>query len=264
MLLSNDFIFSQNNLQNYIDCRRKFYLKHILQLQWPVLESEPSIIQEERTALGAEFHLLCNQYFSGVPESAIRNSIESPEILQWWNAFIELGVQPGSNLQAEKAITVPFLDYRLTVHYDLLNSNQNGTYLIYDWKTNLKQPQRTTLAKRMQTVIYPLVLQLFLETNSSKKVAPENIELIYWYPVIPGRPIRFPFGHETYSQHLQLVEVLITEIMHNEIDDFHLTESISQCDFCQFRSFCNRGVKAGDSLEMVENLTGLDLSDDED
>ena len=245
MLLADNFIFSQNSLQNYVDCKRRFFLKEIQQLQWPALESEPTRLQEERTALGAEFHLICNQYFCGVPETAIRESIESPEILLWWNAFIGLGLQPTPHLQPEKAITVSFLDFRLTVHYDLLITNQEDHYVIYDWKTNLNQPQRTTLGKRMQTMVYPMVLQIFRETKDLKNAQPENIEMIYWYPAFPEHPIKFTYDQTTYARQKSELETLIAEIVQNEKDDFYLTEKISHCNFCQYRSFCNRGEKAG-------------------
>lgn len=245
MLLADNFIFSQNSLQNYINCKRRFYLEEIQQLQWPALESEPARLQEERTALGAEFHLICNQYFCGVPETAIRESIESPEILRWWNAFVGLGLQPAPHLQPEKAITVPFLNYRLTVQYDLLITNQGDHFLIYDWKTNLKQPQRARMVKRMQTMIYPIVLQIFCETNYPKNARSENIEMIYWYPAFPDQPIKFSYDQITYTRQKSELETLISEIMQNEEEEFSLTEKISHCIFCQYRSFCDRGEKAG-------------------
>jgi hypothetical protein len=262
MPLADNFIFSQNSLQNYIDCKRRFYLKEIQQLQWPALESEPTRMQEERTALGAEFHLLCNQYFSGVPETAIRDSINSPEILKWWNAFISLGLQPAPHLQPEKAITVPFLNYRLTVHYDLLIANQDDHYFIYDWKTNLKQPQRATLGERLQTIIYPLVLQMFCETINPGNSRPENISMIYWYPVFPEHPIEFQYDQAKYtSQKLNLTN-LLTEITRNESEDFTLTEKLTHCNFCQYRSFCNRGDKAGKFTEETDDFSNeITLSD---
>jgi len=253
MLLADNFIFSQNSLQNYIDCKRRFFLKEIQQLQWPALESEPTRIQEERKALGAEFHLLCNQYFCGVPETAIRDTINSPEVLQWWNAFICLGLKPAPHLQPEKAITIPFLDYRLTVHYDLLISNQDDQYFIYDWKTNLKQPQQTTLGDRMQTIIYPLVLQMFCEINNSKNARPEYIKMVYWYPVFPDHPIEFQYDEASYVTQKSNLADLISEILQNKKEDFFLTEKISHCKFCQYRSFCNRGDRAGKfGEEMVD------------
>lgn len=256
MLLADDFVFSQNNLQQYQDCKRKFYLKHIEQLQWPALVSEPTELQEARTALGAEFHMRCEQFFSGVPESVLHDSIESPEMLQWWSAFEALGLQPGLNHQAEKAMTVPFLDFRLTAHYDLLISNQNGKYLIYDWKTNLKQPLRMELSKRMQTLVYPLVLQLFREAYDNPKASPEEIELNYWYPVYPTRPFRFLYNNVIYQRQKTELETLVTEIMNNDKDDFQLTDETSRCSYCQFRSFCNRGSKAG-----IFSEGSIDVSD---
>jgi hypothetical protein len=255
MLLSDNFIFNQNSLQNYIDCKRRFYLKEIIKLQWPALESEPTRVQDERTALGAAFHLLCNQYFCGVPETAIRESINSREALQWWDAFISLGLKPAPHLLPEKAITVPFMDYRLTVHYDLLITNQSGRYFIYDWKTNLKQPQRTTLAKRMQTIIYPMVLQLFCESNTPGNSQPENISMIYWYPGFPEHPIEFQYDQATYTSQKSDLANLITEITRNEKEDFSMTEKISHCLFCQYRSFCSRGEKAGEFSEETSDFS---------
>ncbi len=255
MLLADNFIFSQNSLQNYVDCKRRFYLKEVQQLQWPALESEPTRLQEERTALGAEFHLLCNQYFCGIPETAIRESISSPEILQWWDAFIGLGLQPAPHLQPEKAITIPFLNYRLTVHFDLLITNPSGHYLIYDWKTNLNLPQRTNLAKRMQTLIYPLVLQIFCETNDLKNAQSENIEMIYWYPSFPDHPIKFGYEQTTYLLQKSELETLLIEIMQNEAEDFSLTEKLQHCKFCQYRSFCNRGEKAGEYSDEISDFS---------
>ena len=47
MALPSDFQFSQNNLQDYIDCPRRFELRHLQRLQWPAPQTEP-IIEQER------------------------------------------------------------------------------------------------------------------------------------------------------------------------------------------------------------------------
>ena len=91
-MLPSEFVFSQNNLQYYVDCKRRFYLKEIEQLSWPANESEPVRLQEERMNAGTSFHLLCAQFFSGVPEEIIRENIVSPEILRWWDSFLITGI----------------------------------------------------------------------------------------------------------------------------------------------------------------------------
>lgn len=262
-MLPENFVFSQNNLQNYFDCKQKFYLKEIQKLEWPSLESEPVRLQEEKMALGVQFHRMCYQYFCGIPEESIRESIESPELNRWWSAFLQLGLQVSANNQPEKAITLEFYNFRLTTHYDLLITNPDGLFTIYDWKTNLKQPLREKLAARMQTWLYPLVLQLFLENRTKIHPNPENINMIYWYPEFPERPIKFTYNRDIYFQQKIELKGILEEILHNEKEDFVLTPDLRQCNYCQFRSYCGRGIKAGIFSEMDKETEFNEPSDNE-
>lgn len=241
-MLPPEFIFSQNSLQQYVDCKRRFYLEQLLRMDWPANQSEPVILQEQRMAIGSQFHLLCSQFFHGIPVDAIQNTIESPEVMRWWEAFLALGLSPSPNHQPEKAITLPFEGYRLTAHYDLLIEETNK-FVIYDWKTNTKHPPRQQLQDRMQTMVYPLVLHQFVTEKESKQFHP--IELVYWYPEFPDQPHRFGFNEQTISQQSQLVSELIKEISISQTDDFLMTDDTRKCTYCQFRSYCNRGQRAG-------------------
>jgi len=117
------------------------------------------------------------------------------------------------------------------------------------------------LGKRLQTLIYPMVLQIFCETNGPKNAHPENIEMIYWYPAFPDHPIKFKYDQTTYLQQKLELQTLLTEIIQNEKEDFFLTEKIQHCKYCQYRSFCNRGEKAGEysgevsDFSITESLT---------
>ena len=68
MLLPDNFTFSQNNLQDYVDCKRRFLLRHVQKLEWPAIESEPVLEQEQLMLLGQQFHLMVQQKLSGIPE----------------------------------------------------------------------------------------------------------------------------------------------------------------------------------------------------
>jgi len=79
--------------------------------------------------------------------------------------------------------------------------------------------------------------------------------MIYWYPSFPEHPIKFGYDQITYVRQKSELESLISEIMQNEEEEFSLTENISYCKFCQYRSFCNRGEKAGEFTEEASDFS---------
>jgi hypothetical protein len=256
-MLPSDFVFSQNNLQKYVDCKRLFYLQEIEHLEWPAIESEPVRNQEERMAVGSRFHLLCSQYLLGIPEELLRESIDSEEVKRWWNSFLKLGLQPSPGVFPEKAITVPFGNFRLTAHFDLLIKESDRTYVIYDWKTNQHQPKRDTIENRMQTLVYPVVLSRFLDPDQTQEQS--SIDMIYWYPEFPDQPHKFRFHREGINYNQQTLEMLIAEISTSDLENFVMTDNQKRCKICPYRSFCNRGIKAGEisEIDMLEEPTIL-------
>ncbi len=248
-MLPNDFIFSQNNLQLYVDCKQRFYLREIVKLDWPANESEPVRIQEERMAIGSQFHLFCSQFLSGIPADVLEQSIDSIEMTRWWTSFQSLGLQPSVDLQPEKAITIPFANFHLTAHFDLLMKIPDENYVIYDWKTNLKHPKRKLVEDRLQTIVYPLVLHIYLTRNQETKNQSNTIEMVYWYPEFPDQPHRFNYDNTLLNQYKSKLESIIGEISNTLPEDFVLTTDAKKCAYCQYRSYCNRGVEAGKYLD---------------
>ena len=53
MRLKPGFHFSQNNLQDFVDCPRRFELLHVLHLPWPAIQSEPVLEPVSYTHLRA-------------------------------------------------------------------------------------------------------------------------------------------------------------------------------------------------------------------
>jgi hypothetical protein len=244
-MLPANFIFSQSNLQNYVDCKQRFYLEHIIHLEWPANQSEPVLLQEERMAIGSEFHLLCNQFFCGIPAEAIRESISNVQLLQWWDSFLALGLTPGPNAFSEKTITIPFHGYRLIAKYDLLVREERNKYTIFDWKTNAKRPSLSSVQNKMQSIVYPVALWSFLKLLPGDEDQNFNIEMSYWYPEFPDQPHRFHSSLELIKhQETELLE-LIYKISETPPDGFFLTDEVKKCAYCHYRSYCNRGQNAG-------------------
>ena len=256
MQLPENFSFNQQNLQDYVDCTRRFYLRHIQKLEWPAIESEPVREQESLLQLGQQFHLMVQQNFAGVPAEAITDSTGDPELLFWWQEFnaLKINYLPGLKY-CEVLYSVPFASYRLVAKFDLLIIEAEKKATIYDWKTSQHPPKRTTLQSRLQTKVYPLVLSL---VSASSKVMSaidaEKIQMIYWYPDPLISPIQFDYSNSQMQEDSSYIAGLINEISNRPIDSFEKTSQESRCKFCRYRSLCERGLQAGDISKSEESI----------
>jgi hypothetical protein len=260
MKLPEHFSFNQQNLQDYQDCPRRFYLRHILKQAWPAIESEPVREQEALIDLGERFHRLVQQMFAGVPEANLTASIDDePELATWWSQFKRLALSdlPGEKF-SETAFSMPYENSRLTAKFDFLLYQPGQQALIYDWKTSQKMPKENWLSKRLQTRVYPLVLATLAGSPNAKfLLSPEQIKMIYWYPAFPEAPIEFDYSAKQFEEDSQFLRSLTQEIQRLDEASFTKTENERLCKFCQYRSLCDRGVNAGDLADSEEPVQDL-------
>ena len=266
MKLPEYFSFNQQNLQDYVDCPRRFYLRHVLKQEWPAIESDPVLEQETLIILGSRFHQMVQQLFAGVPQENIDASIVDVDLKNWWHQFILLDIGASSGTKySEMQFSIPFEDFRLTAKYDLLIYQPNQTVLIYDWKTSQHSPKRDWLRTRMQTRIYPLVISsIAAQVNSTFALPPDQIEMIYWYPAFPENPVKFSYSQEKFAEDQHYFKTMIKEILQLDESGFTKTENETLCKYCRYRSLCNRGVSAGNRDEIEESETSLDSAFDLD
>ncbi len=255
------FIFSQSNLQDYVDCQRRFQLRHILHQAWPAVEAEPYLENERLIELGSKFHKTVHQHLIGVPEVQISQSISDDDVLQtmWGNYLkstrdgtLELINDPASHRYEEITLSVAVNEFRLIAKYDLLVIRPDGKWTILDWKTSQKHPRRKWLADRLQTHVYPFVL-----TGAGPRLAggepldPGQIEMVYWFANQPEQPERFQYDQPSYQEDGRFLGNLVSTIDKKTETIYPLTPDVKRCLFCTYRSLCNRGVKPGD-LEHLE------------
>jgi len=220
---------NQSNLQDFLDCPRRFQLKVIQGLSLPAAYSEPIGYFEKATLLGNRFHLICQQFFSGI----------DPVLLE-------------------------------IAKYDLIVKIKPEQYLIIDWKTAAKISSRSKLDKRLQTHLYPYVF-----SQSGNDLFPENsispgfIEMHYWYPLASDHEEVFPYSDNKDSHINTYLEEIISKINTHISSgiEFSLTDDKSTCQYCVFRSLCNRGTSAGpieNSLSFEnEDLTNVQFDIDQ-
>jgi hypothetical protein len=256
MALPDGFLFSQSNLQDYLECQRRFQLRYLLHQAWPAVEAEPYLEHERRMDLGARFHKIARQFLIGLPEDQIKQSIIHDEAINlWWNDFIkalhggtlEMLLENGNQHFEEITLSVPVGEFRLIAKYDLLIVNPDGKIVIFDWKTSQNHPKRRWLAERMQTHVYPFVLagaaSSLLEGVENN---PDQLEMVYWFANQPDQVERFNYNEKSYLEDGRVLSDLITTISLKTEPVFPLTPDIKRCLYCTYRSLCNRGVTAGD------------------
>ncbi len=249
------FIFSQSSLQDFSDCARRFQLRYLEQLSWPAIESEPQLENEKRQLEGQQFHRLAQQHFLGLPAEKIAGLANTPNLERWWNNFLtwqrESAAPSGAaNLQAEFALSVPIGNARLLAKYDLLVADETGAK-IYDWKTYAKRPRNDWLSARWQTRVYRAVLTMAgAHLNGGRPLDPGQVEMIYWFADYPSEPAVFRYDQKQYKRDAASILKAVEEIA--SATEFPLTPDERKCNFCSYRSYCGRGIRAS-QLDLLES-----------
>ncbi|MGA2489824.1 MAG: PD-(D/E)XK nuclease family protein [Anaerolineales bacterium] len=243
--LPPSFTFSQSSLQNYFDCPRRFQLRYIERLAWPSVETEPVLENERRQQEGQLFHHMVQQHLVGLPVEKLTRLASTPDLLRWWKNYLNHDFNFSGYAQyTELTVAAPVGTHRLLAKYDLIAISPIQKALIIDWKTTHKRPRDEWIAVRMQTRLYrALLVQAGAYLNRGTPIQPEQVEMIYWYADFPSEPASFSYNPAQYKHDWDDLTGMINEIGHHR--HFPLTEDEKKCTYCPFRSYCNRGRKAG-------------------
>ncbi len=246
-VLPTNFQFSQGSLQDYVDCPRRFQLRYVLQLAWPAQEMEPALENEQRMRQGVAFHQLIHQHMLGIPAEDLSRSVQEPDLRRWWHHYLEH--RPDGLPERrfpEIVLSAPRGEHRLLAKYDLVAVDAGQRAVIVDWKTSRKRTKRKVLAERLQTRVYPyLLVQAGAHLNGGQPIAPEQVEMIYWFADYPDDPAHFAYDATRYEADRAYLTSLVEEIAGLGDGDLPLTAQEQRCKFCPYRSLCQRGVRAG-------------------
>jgi hypothetical protein len=282
--LPANFQFSQGSLQDYVDCPRRFQLRHIQRLAWPAVEAEPALENERHLQQGAAFHHLVHQHVLGLSPERLSSTITDEDLSRWWHNYLE---SAPTNLAEprypEVVLSAPVSGHRLVAKYDLIvltgssglgrspsttlrtgpsaiekaDFGEVSRAVILEWKTSRKRPRRKWLTERLQTRVYPYLLvragSHLLEIGDWRSFQPEQVEMVYWFANFPEDPERFPYDAAQYDADGDYLASLIEEIKKLALslskglgdEDFALTAQERRCRYCPYRSLCQRGTRAG-------------------
>ena len=257
-----------------MDCAQRFKLRYLDRLSYPAAETEPTLENEKHQQEGEYFHRLIQQYMIGIPAEQIAKFANTGNLQRWWENFQNSkdlsGLRAAASSQGEAGqdltslcpeatLSAPLGKYRLLAKYDLIVV-QDGKVTIYDWKTYRKRPRNEWLAARMQTRVYrALLVQAGAHLNDGKPFEPEQIEMIYWFADFPEEPARFPYASTQYQRDWDTLLKLSEEVI--STSSYPLTEDRQKCLFCTYRSYCERGIRAGDVEQAEAEMEAEELFD---
>lgn len=255
-MIDPNFVFSQSNLQTFEYCRYRFYLRYVQHLEWPAQISSSDDYQNDLEA-GTFFHQLIHQHFLGFErELLLEQARNYPDarLIGWLSAFFNSPyANPTGKLYPETAFTTQIAAHLISAKVDLLQVTDNGNITIYDWKTSRKAPSIPHLKGRFQSKVYPLVVSKRLNNVDD----PMPIAMVYWEANYPDKPITFIISETNIAIIEKELLVKMNEIKSLSEKDFVLTDDVKRCNWCEFRSFCDRGVSAATILPDTE----LELSE---
>lgn len=269
--LPTTFTFSQSSLQAFDDCPRRFWLAYAQQLPWPAVEAAPVQDHEAIMRMGALFHKLVERTEEGLDPELLASTLEPP-LSTWFDAYLRQRPTdlPDEFREIEKLLSIPIQQvgarYRLAAKYDLIAAANDGPIIIVDWKTNRKRTDPATLSRRWQTIAYPYVLVEAGAQLGFGPIAPERVEMLYWFVNEPLQPVRFRYDSAQHERNRERIHELLDTILRGTTErDFPKvpdTEANRKrfCNFCVYRSRCARGIAAGqlDTLDDIEEFFVID------
>ena len=257
-------IYSQTQLQDFMDCKRRFQLRYLMEIAWPAPQAEPLLENERHLQQGAAFHRLMQQRFSNIPLERLEAMHMPAPLDRWWranrntlDALLRVSGEPPAALHPEMVL-MDTLDGRiLLARYDLLAIWPGKRLLILDWKTSRRPPPRARLAQRIQSRLYPfLAARAGAFLNDGTPWQPEQIEMVYWFAEAPTQPARLPYTAQALHADEAFFRTLLTEADSLPQNDLlPPVEDTALCKYCVYRSLCERGIQAGDFREQEGDFT---------
>jgi hypothetical protein len=265
MALPDTFQFSQGNLQDYVDCQRRFQLRHVLMQPWPALITEPALEAERHLQRGTDLHHLAHQHTLGLDAGRLEATIHDEVLARWWHTYLAHWPPdlPEAVRRAELVVAAPLAGFRLVAKYDLLAVDPGERLVVVDWKAVLSRPPRAALARRLQTRVYRyLAVKAGAVFNGGQPPLPEQVEMIYWFAEFDGAVERFPYDADQHVADCEYLAGLIMEIAAHSESIWLLTPDERRCRFCNYRSLCERGAVAAFLDDLEDDLEPSEVTID--
>jgi hypothetical protein len=254
-MLPIGFQFSQSNLQDYVDCPRRFQLRYVQAQAWPAVQVEPVLEHEAHLERGARFHRLVERHQLGMDPAVLAARISDPDLRVWWEAY--LGFSFLHDLEGwrypEFTLSTEVVGERLAATVDLLVVVPGERVLIFDWKTYRRKPSRRWLAERLQTRVYSYVVARVGSRFFGSDLLPDQVLMVYWVACASAESVVFEYSTGQFIADAAYLVGLVQEVGGRaDSGAWPLVDGDTRCRFCEYRSLCGRGIEAGKESEFEE------------
>lgn len=251
------FQYTQSKLQDFMDCPRRFQLKYLEGQRWPAPVTIPQEKFEAAMQRGQRIHQMIERHQSGVSLPILKKSIVGDDNLERWlsryeQLYHDLSIFDTS--MTETVLSMNLNGYQILAKFDWLGVRDSRLVAI-DWKTG-KLPSAEQLKRRMQTVVYLLVLYRAGGALFNRMID----EFILRYVSLETREERiFTVTAASVAEFEQQILSVIEGI---NSSSFNKVESERPCLYCVYRGLCGRGTTPDfddDStiLEWGDTLVGI-------
>lgn len=255
-MIPQGFQYSQSSLAAFARCRRQFLLRYVEQLAWPAPLTDQLDEWEAAADRGRAFHQFVLQESLGLEvEDAVQRS-RDPLLAAWWRNWRQQPpVVPAGAVFGETMLSVPLAGRRLVAKFDRVVLADDGRAWIFDWKTGRKKPAQAAYAQSWQTLVYRFVLvEAGAVLNGGRALAPADVALVYWHAQYPQalRPIAYSAAEHERVRVLLAAAIAAIEAL-PDAAAFAKTDDESECQRCEFHTYCNRPAARSDDWDIDED-----------
>ena len=236
------FVYSQNSINTYKSCPKKFKYKYIDKINWKY-DDIASREYYDSLKVGSEFHLLCERYFSNIPIGINENT--NPKFKLWIDKIKKLFPMNDDKIYLpEYEVRLNLDDSIITAKYDLLIIDKDNIE-IWDWKTENVKLEYKNVSNRIQTIIYMLLVKDVVCKIFNLDIKYENIKMKYYQPQYNDNPIEILYSEDKYKLDKENVSKYIYMIKNTNYEKndnyiYQLTKNDKHCKYCEFNKLCNR------------------------
>jgi hypothetical protein len=244
-LLPARFRFTQNNLNDFLECNHRFFQRHIAQQLWPATDtsSAQAMAHERRLRAGIVLHRWIERFWLGAIDPLMDAPEGEDELRALWSRFIatDFSFLPAQR-NPELALSCALGMRRLYARYDLL-AIERGRAVIVDWKS-ARNAGYEDWARRLQTRVYLFVLAEAGDPyHDGVPLQPEQCEMRYWLGNAGAPWVTVTYSAEQHEENRTFLLDLAGEIFHRaNVAAFPMTSDERQCVPCGYRTLCQRGA----------------------